>query len=345
MKNTLTTAKCVAVISLLFLGGASILHAADEITGLWEARMDFGGRESFAELSISKNPDGSLSAKWGSDELSDVKFRDGKLTFTRTVGRGDRQFTSNFEATLSEGKLTGKMTSNMGEYNVVCTRPKPMSPAVGRWNMRIKLDDADIEALLTISQNADGILSGQWANEPGEHVISDVNYHDGRLTFNRHVKLAGPEPNMVFEFDTPFQGTIEGNKLTGMMKNEMGQWQVTGTRVGAALIGKWEMTTTSDRGTRTHVLTIYPDLTGRYESFGGQIPIKDLKLEGDTVTFGIDMGFGDRAFQMDFKGTLQGDSLTGTFTSPRGEQPVTGKKIVPAAAAPPAFTPSEKKSD
>ena len=339
MKNILTTGKSIVLISLLFLAQASLLYAADEITGLWEVRMDFGGRESFAELSVSKNPDGSLAAKWGSDELADVNFHDGKLTFTRTVGRGERQFTSSFGATLSDGKLTGKMASDQGEYNVVCTRPKPMCPALGQWNMKIALGDRDIDAILTISQNADGTLAGQWTNEPGEHIISDVNFHDGKLTFNRKVKLD------ELQFETPFDGTIEGDNLTGTMKNEMGQWQVTGTRIGAPLVGKWELTTASERGTRTRVLTIYPDLTGRYESFGSQVPVKNLKLEGDTVTFSIDMGFGDRAFQMDFKGTLQGESLTGQFTSPRGEQPVTGKKIPQAPAAPPAVLSSGQKSD
>ncbi len=330
MKNIFankTTGTSVILVWLFLLAQAPLLWAADDITGLWEARMDFDGREAFADLSISKQPDGSLSAKWGSDELADVNFQDGKLTFTRTVGRGERQFTSNFEAILKNDKLTGKMTSDRGEYNVVCTRPKPMCPALGQWNMKIALGDRDINAILTISQNADGTLTGQWTKEPGEQVISDVKFHDGKLTFNRHVKMTGPDPNMVFEFDTPFEGTIEGDKIKGQMKNEMGQWEVTGARIGAALIGNWELTTTSERGTRTQILKIYPDLTGRYESFGGQVPVKNLKLEGDQVTFGIDMGFGDRTFQMDFKGKLQDGSLSGQFTSPRGEQPVTGKKI------------------
>jgi hypothetical protein len=315
------------LVCILLLAQTSILWAADDITGLWEVRMDFNGRQTFADLSVSKNPDGSYGAKWGQDEMSDVKFQDGKLTFTRTIGRGERQFTSNFEATLNDGKLTGKMTNDFGETSLVCVRPKPISPAVGQWNMKIALGDRDIDAVMIISQNDDGTLTGQWTEEMGEHTISNIKFQDGKLTFDRHVKMTGPDPNMVFEFDTPFEGTIKDDKITGQMKNDMGQWEVTGTRIGTALIGNWELTTTSERGTRTQMLKVYPDLTGRYESFGGQMPVKDLKLEGDQVTFGIEMGFGDQTFQMDFKGTLKDGSLTGNFTSPRGEQPVTGKKV------------------
>jgi len=73
------------------------------------------------------------------------------------------------------------------------------------------------------------------------------------------------------------------------------------------------------------------DLTGRYEFFGGEIPIKDLKLEGDQVTFVIEMGFGDRTFRMDFKGKLDGKSLTGELVSERGTTEVAGKMLEAAS--------------
>jgi hypothetical protein len=345
MKSILTNKKTgtvVIFVCFFLLAQTSLWGGTDEITGLWEVKMDFDGRETFADLTISKEPNDSLSAKWGSDELADVNFHNGKLTFTRTVGRGERQFTSSFEGMLKDEKLTGKMTNNWGETNVVCIRPKPICPALGKWRVKIPLGFRDIDAVMTITQNADGKLASQWAEEEGEHVISNVKFQDGKLTFDRHVKLTGPEPNMVFEFDTPLEGTIEGDKMVGMMKNEMGQWNVTGTRIGTALIGKWELTTTSERGTRTQLLKIYPDLSGRYEMFGSFAPLRDLKLEGETVTFSIDMGWGERTFTMEFKGTLQGESLTGQFTSPRGEQAVTGKKIVSKAKTEEAKTKQEK---
>ena len=89
-----------------------------------------------------------------------------------------------------------------------------------------------------------------------------------------------------------------------------------------------ELTINNEWGIYTTLLKIYPDLSGGYEVFGSFVPIRDLKLEGDQVTFSIDLGFSDQTFQMDFKGTLQDGSLTGNFISPWGEQPVTGKIIV-----------------
>lgn len=110
----------------------------------------------------------------------------------------------------------------------------------------------------------------------------------------------------------------------------MGRGGVSGQRVGAALVGKWKLTSTSDRGPRTRMLTIYGDLTGRYETFGSEAPIKDLKLEGDQISFKVEGGFGDRAFTIEFKGKLEGDTLKGQMISERGTNEVTGK-LVPSA--------------
>jgi len=89
-------------------------------------------------------------------------------------------------------------------------------------------------------------------------------------------------------------------------------------------------TTTSDRGTRTHTLIVYGDMTGRYRVFGdteAAIRIKDLKLEGSRAAFNMDMGSADQPFRMEFKDTLDGATLNGQFTSSRGDVKVIGKKV------------------
>ena len=295
-------------------------EGTEDITGEWEITMEFNGRQSFATLSISKKPDGTLAGKWGSSELSDVKFDGSKLTFVRTLKFGDREFSTNYSGTLKDGKLTGTMSGERGDFAANGTRKKPKLPVLGQWDIKFSVGDRDITSRLIISEKPDGTLDGKWT-EPGEHVLSNVKFEDGKLTFTRKSKI----DNM--EFETTYEGTVKGNELTGMLKGEMGQWQANGERVWAALVGKWELTTTSERGTRTSLLTIEGDLTGRYESFGGEIPIKDLKLEGDQLSFNIEGGFGDRAFKMEFKGKLDGKTLNGQMNSERGTREVTGKKL------------------
>ena len=102
--------------------------------------------------------------------------------------------------------------------------------------------------------------------------------------------------------------------------------ELAGKTPSAALVGTWELTTESERGTRTRELVINEDLTGTYQSRNREFPVTDLTVEGDQVSFNIEMSFGEREFALEFVGTLEGDSLNGEFTTPRGSREVTGKR-------------------
>jgi hypothetical protein len=56
-----TIRRMLIPVCLMLLAQTSLVRAAEDITGEWEMTMEFGGRESFAMLTISKNADGSLS--------------------------------------------------------------------------------------------------------------------------------------------------------------------------------------------------------------------------------------------------------------------------------------------
>jgi hypothetical protein len=315
-------AGALVLISLLaFAGPVAAAGAADDITGQWEITMDFGGRPSFATLTITKNADGALTGKWGSSDLSNVKFDGRKLTFARTVRFGDNEFTMDYAGLLKDGKITGAFSTDNGEFVANGARKKPFSPAVGQWDMQYSIGDRDITGRLAIAQKADGALEGKWTSQRGESTISNVKFEGGKLSFDRTSSFNGNE------FKSSFEGAVQGDKLAGIFKSERGERQAGGQRFGAAVIGDWELTITSDMGTRTSMLMIYPDLSGRCEFFGGEIPFKTVTFEGDQLTFVMEMGFGDRTFTMDFKGKVDGKTLKGQMNSSRGTSEVMGKKI------------------
>ena len=322
--------KSIILTCIFLLLQTSFVLAAEDITGEWEMKMEFSGRERFATMTISKKADGTLAGKWGSGELSDVKFEDGKLTFVRIIRFGDQEFTTEYEGTLKDGKITGTMSSDRGEFAANGARRKPKLPILGKWDISFNVGDRDINARLSISEKPDGTLEGKW-DEEGEHVLSNVKFKDGKLTLTRDSKIED------FEFQTTCELTAKGNELTGTMKSGMGDLQVNGKRVGAELIGKWELTIDSDWGTRPGMMRIDGDLTGRYEFFGGEIPMKDIKLEGDQVTFMLEMGWRDQTFEMDFKGKLDGKTIKGQMSSDRGTSDIVGKKVEKAMMASPLF--------
>jgi hypothetical protein len=316
----------------LFLGIVLALIAipsqvfAQDITGEWDMAMEFGGRQMFATLTLAKKADGTLMGKWGRDDLSNVKFDGQKLTFERTVRWGDNEFTLDYAGTLRDGKLTGTLSSENGDFPVTGTKIRPKPAAVGVWDLAYAIGDRDVTARLTVSQKPDGALDAKWASQMGESVIANVKADGNKLTFDRTVTVNDREFKMTFE------GMAQGDKLTGVSKSNMGEIPVTGARFGGVLIGKWELTTEIDEGPRTSTLTIYPDLTGRQDFFGGETPIKNLKLEGDQVAYVLELGFGDQTFVINYKFKLQGKTLIGESSSERGTYKMTGKKLEQAGA-------------
>lgn len=332
------SSKSIVMICFVLLLQTSLVWAGEDITGDWEIMMDNNGRKSYAMLSIKKAEDGKLTGTWGSTEIANAKFQDGKLTFTRTLGPPDREFTTDYEGTLKDGKLMVTISNDWGETSGVGTRPKPRCPALGQWEISFSVMDRDVKATLTISRNKEGKLEGKWTEDMGEHKISDVKFEDGKLSFTRHTKFE------EFEFDNTYEGTVKDNKLTGKLDGgDMGQWEANGQRLGLALIGTWEITSVSDFGTRTTTMKIFPDMTGRYEVFDSEIPMKNLKLEGDQVTFLLEMGWGDMTFELDFKGKLEGKTIKGEMDSDRGTSDITGKKVEKTKKKKPATPASEDK--
>ncbi|MEJ2237715.1 MAG: hypothetical protein P8X82_05420 [Gemmatimonadales bacterium] len=94
--------------------------------------------------------------------------------------------------------------------------------------------------------------------------------------------------------------------------------------------GKWETTRETPRGTMTSTFTFQVEgnkLTGSIGSQMGDVEISEGTVEGNKISFKMVMSRGDRTFEMSYSGTVEGDTITGTMETPRGEVPWTAKRI------------------
>jgi hypothetical protein len=292
--------------------------AAEDISGEWEMTSEFNGQQMVSTLTFAQGAGGTLTGMWSSSNLSYVKLDGDKLTFVR-----DQPLSMNFAGTVKDGKIAGQVSNNLGEWPLTGTRRKPESPAVGQWDLSYSFGDRDMTAKLVVSQKPEGALDAKWISQFGESAISNVKFANGKLSFVRKIKFNDNE------FEMTFEGTVAGDKLTGVAKSERGEIPVTGQRFGAPLIGKWELRTTRAAGLRTHLLVIRGDLSGRYEIVRGETPVRDLKLEGNQVSFKFTRGYGGQTGEAEFEGTLDGKTLKGQI----GAREVTGKKMEPAPAS------------
>jgi hypothetical protein len=146
-----------------------------------------------------------------------------------------------------------------------------------------------------------------------------VEFKEGKLTFNRVSKFGDRE------WETTYEGALKWHTLKGEFSSQQGEISANGKRIGAALVGKWDLTMTSDRGTRKQRLTILPDLSARF----GALPIKKIGLEDGKLSFEMSLPFGDNEYEIGLEGKLDAGKITGKFTSSQGTSEVTGTKIKP----------------
>ncbi len=291
--------------------------------GDWLVKVDYDGRQFESILSFSRDREGNQTGSWisfmGLSELKDIKYEEGQLSFawSRRNRQGETS-TSNFKGKVEEGKLSGTLSSDRGEFKLQGERSPRVPRAVGSWAMKYNIGDREITSTLVIKADKEGNLTAQWQGRRSKSEITDLQYERGNLTFKRKSTYQDRQRESAFE------GTVRGDTLSGTMKSERGEMTVEGKLIGAPVIGTWNLEVTSERGSRKQRLRVNPDMSGLY----GAIPIKKVNLEGNQVSFKIVLEFGEQRFEMDFEGKLDDSKLAGELTSSRGSQKIKGTKVV-----------------
>ncbi len=98
------------------------------------------------------------------------------------------------------------------------------------------------------------------------------------------------------------------------------------------LAGLWTLTIDTPRGVQHPSLVINQDgdgYSGVYNSLRGPIDIETISSDGDSFIFPlvITVPIGD--IEVNYSGTISGDDMTGTVSSPRGEVPFTATRESP----------------
>lgn len=179
----------------------------------------------------------------------------------------------------------------------------------GSWDLEIPM--AGQQMTLNVNE-ADGALTGTVISDQGEIELTDVKFADGTLTFVLDVADLG----LTFNYE----GKLDGDSLNGNFSNpDMGEFEVTGARAGAEAViaGTWDMVVDAQGQTQEATLTIVDTagaLSGSAESDMGTLDLYDVKFADGVLTFTLEIA--DMGVSLDYEGKLDGDSLTGNFSSP-----------------------------
>jgi hypothetical protein len=309
----------LAVVAVLAVQAAGA-PVKDPVAGDWRVEVNYDGGQMVSVVSLSRDKAGELAGQWislwGVGELSKIRYEGNTLSFTQTSRFGDSDFTSNFTGTIEKATLSGVLSSERGESKVQGRRLQPVPQAAGAWETKVSVNGQEYTATLAIQAGEKGRLTAAWQSQWGEHEITDVAFKNGALTFKRRSKVQDRQ------WESAFAGTVKGQALAGTFTSDEGNIPLEGKRVGAAIVGTWDLKLASDSGSRLQRLRVYPDLTGMY----GPLAVDKVKLEGNRVSFTTATEFGDQKFDISFTGTLDGGTLRGEVTSPRGSRTVEGLK-------------------
>jgi len=94
-----------------------------------------------------------------------------------------------------------------------------------------------------------------------------------------------------------------------------------------AAVGEWEMVTEFQGQQIAATMTILLEdgkLVGIWTSRGQDMPMRDIDLDGATLTFSRGMGRGGA--MLSFEGTIEGNVVTGKWISEMGELSTSGKR-------------------
>ena len=200
----------------------------------------------------------------------------------------------------------------------------------GDWQIKYQAGERQREAIISFSRDSEGNRTGQWISFMNLSELKDFKYEDGKLSFTRS---SGNRDGQTTT--STFTGTIQDGILTGTMSSDRGEYKLEGKpmpRVPRA-VGIWQMKVKMEDRERESTMAIKVDkegkLSGQWSSDRGTpLQIPEVQYERGNVSFTMEGKREDREWKMSFKGTIdrETDTLTGTFTSNRGEIEAVGKR-------------------
>ena len=164
---------------------------------------------------------------------------------------------------------------------------------------------------VTFSFKADGAtLTGSTAAPDGATVpVKDGKIEGNTITFATTYNFAGTPIALTYKGVV----SLDQIKLTADAGGFPIEIVLNKSKAAAALDGTWAGSVGGPQGEFPVSFTFKADgakLTGSTMSFDGTpVPIKDGKIDGNNIAFGVSLDFGGMPFDMSYKGVVSPDQI------------------------------------
>jgi hypothetical protein len=92
-------------------------------------------------------------------------------------------------------------------------------------------------------------------------------------------------------------------------------------------VGKWKLKVSTPMGEQQPTLTLNADGSGLLEGPLGKASFTDGKVDGDNVSYSVNMQIMGQSFKLDVTAKSDGDAISGTMNTPMGNSNFTGVRI------------------
>ena len=201
---------------------------------------------------------------------------------------------------------------------VAAEEPAKKSPLEGTWLWNFTMPDGGHVTPRVKFRTKDGELVGTSRFRQGSEVpVTNIVFKDGQVSFDVARDYLG-EPVMT-HYKGKLSGTSIKGKITSVANGEEQTYDWDARRV-SGVEGVWKWTVTFGEWTFDSRVTLKADgekLTGKLAgSRGGDIDIHKGRFKDNRVYFEVERRSrdGEKSTNV-FRGKLDGDKITGTYTS------------------------------
>ena len=205
--------------------------------------------------------------------------------------------------------------------NVTAADETAKSPLSGMWISSFTMPDGGQVTPRLRFKMKDGKLEGTSSFRPGsETSLKKIVFKDGQVSFDVVRDYLGDK--VTSHYSGKLDGTTIKGKITSVAAGETQTYDWEAKRI-SGIEGAWKWEVTFRDRTFEQRVRLKPEgekLTGKYPTFGGgEVDIHRGSFKDNRVRFEVERRGrdGERTTNV-FRGVLDGDKITGTYTSTFG---------------------------
>lgn len=167
---------------------------------------------------------GTLTSRLGETPVKNGKLTGDRLTFSIEVPVEGNQITASFTGNITGDQIKGLVETPMGAIEFSGTRKAAAAASLsGNWDLIVVTPNGALPITADFKQDGETI-TGTTTSQLGKADLTEGKLAGAKISFTYNVSYNGQT------FPAKYAGTVEGDKMKGVVETPLGTFDFTGTR-------------------------------------------------------------------------------------------------------------------